>query len=76
MAEFALAPAEARRLLGAETIDRELLAFLYPAYLAFQLGRHALAIDVAGPADAARLRAATDRYAGLLRIALAPPAAP
>jgi hypothetical protein len=72
--ELALAPAEACRLielLGG--VDRELLAFLHPAYLAFQLGRHALAIDVAAPADAVRLRAAVARYAGLLGAALAAP---
>ncbi len=73
--ELALAPAEARRLAALVGIDRELLAFLHAAYLAFQLGRHALAIDMAAPADAARLRTAADRYTGLLRAALTAPGA-
>ncbi|HSK00045.1 MAG TPA: hypothetical protein VK932_02345, partial [Kofleriaceae bacterium] len=68
--ELALAPAEARRLAALVGVDRELLAFLHAAYLAFQLGRHALAIGLAAPADAARLRSAIDRYTGLLRAAL------
>jgi hypothetical protein len=39
-------------------------------YLAFQLGRHALAIDTAEAAEAVRLRWIVERYAGLLGPAL------
>jgi len=46
-------------------VDPALLAFLRPCYLAFQLGRHALAAthDVA---EAPRLAAAVRRYTVLL----------
>ena len=66
-AELALDAAELRRLLAIAPVDPELLAALRPCYLAFQLGRHALAIDSSPPDEAARLRAAVDRYATLLR---------
>jgi hypothetical protein len=69
--ELALSPAEARRLVDRVGVDRELLAFLHAAYLAFQLGRHAMAIDVATPDDAVRLRDMAARYEGLLRATLA-----
>ncbi len=44
------------------TVDPELLAFARPCYLAFQLGRHALAATAGGD-EAARLEAAAARYA-------------
>jgi hypothetical protein len=49
----------------------ELLSFMRLAYIAFQLGRHALAIDAIGGTEAGRLRAASDRYAARLQAALA-----
>jgi hypothetical protein len=71
--ELELSPAEASRLAELVGVDhdRELLAFFHAAYLAFQLGRHALAIDVANPDDAVRLRDSIARYEALLRAALA-----
>ena len=67
-AELGLDAAELRRLLAiVGPVDPELLAALRPCYLAFQLGRHALAADGAPPDEAARLRAAADRYATLVR---------
>ncbi|MDB4963842.1 MAG: hypothetical protein JWP01_3841 [Myxococcales bacterium] len=50
--------------------DPELLRFMRLCYLAFQLGRHALAIDTADAAEAVRLRLITDRYAAALGTAL------
>ena len=44
-----------------------LVALLTPCYLAFQLGACAMAAQVAAPDEAARLAAAGERYAGLLR---------
>ncbi|HEX7839143.1 MAG TPA: hypothetical protein VF469_16815, partial [Kofleriaceae bacterium] len=69
--ELALSLAEQDRLarITGETsgraIDPELLALLRPCYLAFQLGRHALAATWGG-GEAARLRAAADHYAAQL----------
>lgn len=66
--ELGLSAAEQRRIaaIAAETcgrpVDPELLAFARPCYLAFQLGRHALAATTGG-SEAIRLRAAADRYA-------------
>lgn len=50
-------------------VDPGLIAFTLPCYLAFQTGYYALAADaLAGwPEEAARLRAASGRYAGRLR---------
>lgn len=50
-------------------VDLELLAFLTPCYLAFQLGHHAVAAAALEglPEEAARLRAAENRYAKRLR---------
>jgi hypothetical protein len=70
--ERELSGAEQQRLaaITGETsgraVDPELLAFARPCYLAFQLGRHALAA-AAGGDEAARLQAAAERYAGQLR---------
>src|SRR5690242_15143373 len=51
-------------------VDPRHVAFLRPCYLAFQLGRHALAVDT-DAGEAPRLRAAADRYARALRVAVA-----
>jgi hypothetical protein len=48
-------------------VDPDLLAFARPCYLAFQLGRHALA-KAAGDDEAARLEAAVARYAAALAV--------
>jgi hypothetical protein len=69
--ELELTAAEQQRLaaITGETcgrvVDPELLAFAGPCYLAFQLGRHALAA-AAGGEEAARLHAAVQRYAARL----------
>lgn len=69
--ELALSPAEQDRLarITGETsgraADPALVAFLRPCYLAFQLGRHALAATTGG-GEAARLRSAAERYAAQL----------
>jgi hypothetical protein len=71
-AELSLSSDEQSRLIAVvgeasgRLVDPELLAFLRPCYLAFQLGRHALAAthDLA---EAPRLVAAVERYAALLR---------
>ena len=39
--------------------------FAKPCYAAFQLGRHALAIDSSPPGEQARLRAEVERYRAL-----------
>ena len=76
--EFALSAAEQNELCavvereGGCTVDRELLAFLTPCYLAFQLGSFTMAADaLAGvPDEATRLRTMADRYAERLRAEL------
>jgi hypothetical protein len=73
--ELGLDPVEQQRLAAitgetaGQTIDPDLQAFAHPCYLAFQLGRHALAASMPGP-EAARLRAAADRYAMWLGTAI------
>jgi hypothetical protein len=52
-------------------VDPGLVALLAPCYLAFQLGAWTMAAQVAAPEEAPRLGAAVERYAGLLRRALA-----
>jgi hypothetical protein len=52
-------------------VEPGLVALLAPCYLAFQLGACAMAAQVAAPDEAARLGADAERYAGLLRHALA-----
>ncbi len=52
-------------------VEPGLVALLAPCYLAFQLGACAMAAQVAAPDEAARLVADAERYAGLLRRALA-----
>jgi len=70
--ELELSGAEQQRLAaitgetGGRAVDPELLAFARPCYLAFQLGRHALAAATGGD-EATRLQAAAERYAGQLR---------
>jgi hypothetical protein len=51
--------------VSGQPIDPDLLAFARPCYLAFQLGRHALAAGAGGD-ESARLQAAADRYAAQL----------
>jgi hypothetical protein len=69
--ELGLSVAEQQRLAAitgeraGRAIDPELLAFARPCYLAFQLGRHALAATAGGD-EAVRLDAAARRYAAQL----------
>ncbi len=71
--ELGLSGAEEQRLASivgtrsGHAPDPELLRLMRPCYLAFQLGRHELAIAGADPGEAVRLRAAADRYGLLLR---------
>jgi hypothetical protein len=52
-------------------VERGLLAFSLPCYLAFQAGYYAMAVGVApDPAELRRLRSTADRYVGLLKGAL------
>lgn len=51
-------------------VEPGLVHALTPCYLAFHLGACAMAAEVAGPEEAARLRPEVERYAGLLRRAL------
>lgn len=60
----------ASRLAG-RAPDPELLAFMRTCYLAFQLGRHVLAIGASSPAEAARLEAAATSYREALRAEVA-----
>jgi hypothetical protein len=71
-AELDLTAAEAEALAEAAGADRDLLAFLTPAYLAFQLGAFAMAAEAhAGwPEERRRLEAARDGYAARLSQAL------
>lgn len=62
VAELDLSPGEESRIASMCDVDREQLAFAKPCYAAFQLGRHALAIDTSPAAEQARLRAEVDRY--------------
>lgn len=74
--ELGLAEEERDRLaaialgLAGRPRDPELLAFLRICYLAFQLGRCALAIGAGGPAEDARLAAAVAAYRESLALAL------
>jgi hypothetical protein len=76
ISELALDASELRSLLArtgehaGRAVDPTLVAFLRPSYLAFQLGRHALAIDAVDPAEASRLRALVARYRSELTAAL------
>jgi hypothetical protein len=65
VAELALDPHEEARLAAMCDVDREQLAFAKPCYAAFQLGRHAVAIEGSPPAEQERLRAEVRRYRGL-----------
>jgi hypothetical protein len=64
-AELGLTSTEETRLASMCDVDREQLAFAKPCYAAFQLGRHALAIDSSPPPEQARLRAEVERYRAL-----------
>ncbi|WP_336488764.1 hypothetical protein [Methylobacterium nigriterrae] len=58
---------------GGRPVDPELLAFLTPCYLAFQLGAASMAADAAhDPAEALRHRRSSARYAQKLRRVLRP----
>jgi hypothetical protein len=49
-------------------VDQDLLAFMLPCYLAFQIGAHITAAQALGEAsEATRLRLAAERYGRLLR---------
>jgi hypothetical protein len=61
-AELALTPSEIAQISAMCDVDREQLAFARPCYLAFQLARHAVAIEASPPAEQARLRAEVTRY--------------
>jgi hypothetical protein len=52
-------------------VDRELLAYLEPCYLAFHLGAATLAARAIGGDEAVRLHRAAERYAARLRSILA-----
>jgi hypothetical protein len=75
--EFMLDRAETARLCdiveqeSGHRVDAELLAFLEPCYLAFQLGAATLAARAIGGHEAVRLRRAAERYAARLRWILA-----
>jgi hypothetical protein len=69
--DLAALAAAVEREAGRGAVDPGLVALLAPCYLAFQLGACSMAAQVAAPEEAARLRAAVERYAGLLRGALA-----
>jgi hypothetical protein len=79
--ELGLSRAEAARLArlvearSGRAAHPELLAFCRVAYPAFQLGRHALALDAAAGPERHRLRATSARYAARLAAALAAPLA-
>ena len=72
-AEFDLDADALERLRRAAGADAELLVFLRPCYLAFQLGYYAMAADAHGgwPAEQARLRRERDRYRARLKALLA-----
>jgi hypothetical protein len=58
---------------GGHPVDQDLLAFMLPCYLAFQLGAHLMAAGALGEGlEATRLRRAADRYGRLLRKCLDP----
>jgi hypothetical protein len=70
--EFGLDATESRRLCRAVEreagigVDPDLLAFLQPCYLAFQLGAATLAAEAVGHGEAPRLRGEAQRYRALL----------
>ncbi|HEX2135693.1 MAG TPA: hypothetical protein VHG30_07260 [Microvirga sp.] len=77
IAEFDLTAAEAALLCGAVQrhagvpVDPDLLAFLDPCYLAFQLGAATLAAQAVGGPEAVRLEAEARRYGARLRAVIA-----
>ncbi|NVB79050.1 MAG: hypothetical protein HOV81_11680 [Kofleriaceae bacterium] len=70
--ELGLDPNEQERLArrveeeAGRSLDRELVAFMRPCYLAFQLGRATLGAQSCAGAEALRLQGAAARYARLL----------
>ena len=69
-ADFDRLGAAVEREAGRGAVEPGLVSLLTPCYLAFQLGAWTAAAAVAAPDEAARLGAAVERYAGLLRRAL------
>jgi hypothetical protein len=75
--EFGLSGMETERLIGlveresGARLDPELIAFLRPCYLAFQLGYYSLAARVDDVAERARLQLRINWYANLLTTELA-----
>jgi hypothetical protein len=67
----ALLAAVGRESGPGSAVDPGLVALLAPCYLAFQFGACSMAAQVAAPEEAARLGAEVERYAGMLRRALA-----
>lgn len=65
-AELELTGAEQHRLAAVAGAEPHHVEFMWPCYLAFQLGRAALGAETSDPGEAARLRAAAARYARLL----------
>lgn len=71
--EFDLSEAEQRNLAelvgsgGGRAVDRELVRFCTPCYLAFQLGYYTFAEGAAVPSELGRLRDQRDRYRDRLR---------
>ncbi len=76
-AEYDLTPAELDALAttlertGCSPIERSLLGWMYPAYLAFQLGSWTMALDWAVDADRQRIERLLDRYRARLGAILA-----
>jgi hypothetical protein len=74
--EFGLAEDERRILAGlvesraGHPVDRELVRFCEPCYLAFQLGYYTFAEAAAAPCERGRVRLQRDRYRALLATAL------
>lgn len=68
VSEFGLSPAETDALIArveeasGHAVDKELLAFLLPCYLAFQLGACTMAVGTAAAEEARRLEAEAGRY--------------
>lgn len=73
-AEFSLSGDEIRHLCSivekdsGHPVSMDLLAFMMPCYLAFQVGSHVMAADaVRGGEEEARLRSAAERYGSFLK---------
>ena len=64
--ELELSADDQQRLAAVAGADGEHVEFMWPCYLAFQLGRARLAAGTGDGVEAGRLRAAAARYAGML----------